>query len=150
MASLRIAEVDPVDRSPNHHASGSVETSSSRSRSASVRACLIRTSRSSSCSARRMTSLLRSPLRIAALMICSSFSVGRKPMVAVMSTTIADVAQSYSNCSTHSGTPTPAFAASFLLDAINAPRVIAGRFASESVRFPAAAPHGSVPSRLPV
>lgn len=89
--------------------------------------------------ARRMTSLLRSPLRIAALMICSSFSVGRKPMVAVMSTTIADVAQSYSNCSTHSGTPTPAFAASFLLDAINAPRVIAGRFASESVRFPAAA-----------
>ncbi|WP_128884108.1 hypothetical protein [Mycobacterium tuberculosis] len=75
MASLRIAEVDPVDRSPNHHASGSVETSSSRSRS---------------------------------------------------------------------------FAASFLLDAINAPRVIAGRFASESVRFPAAAPHGSVPSRLPV
>ncbi|BAL67166.1 hypothetical protein ERDMAN_3390 [Mycobacterium tuberculosis str. Erdman = ATCC 35801] len=71
-------------------------------------------------------------------------------MVAVMSTTIADVAQSYSNCSTHSGTPTPAFAASFLLDAINAPRVIAGRFASESVRFPAAAPHGSVPSRLPV
>ncbi|MXO35452.1 hypothetical protein C6W93_01025 [Mycobacterium kansasii] len=56
MASLRMTEVDPVDRSPNHHASGSVETSSSRSRSASVRACLIHTSRSSRCSARRMTS----------------------------------------------------------------------------------------------
>ncbi len=68
-------------------------TSSPARRSASDRAWESHTSRSSSRNARRITSLVRSSGRIAALMIRSSSSVGRKPIVVAM-------AQEYHRCLT--------------------------------------------------
>ena len=81
VAPLCFAEINSIDRTTNHQASRSAERSSSVSRSASARAWASHTSRSSRRKARRITSLVRSPLRIAALMIFSSSSFGLKPIV---------------------------------------------------------------------
>jgi hypothetical protein len=81
VSAFGLSEINPVDRTTYHHASASLLSSSLASRSASSRARDSQTSRSSRRRARRMTSLVRSSGRIAALMIRSSSSVGRKPMV---------------------------------------------------------------------
>src|SRR5262249_33813547 len=82
------AEIHAVDRAADHHPSASPLTSSAASRSASERAWASHTSRSSSRSARRITSLVRSSGRMAALMIRSSSSVGRNPIVFATAATL--------------------------------------------------------------